>query len=82
MTIKMIATVTAECEVRTLGDLRKLIEWCDKYRISDGRELDWAAGKVYLDVADGASGVQWIECGDHIPPNHVHDVLVVTHHHE
>jgi hypothetical protein len=81
MSVKMIASVIGECEVRTVGDLRGFVEWCDTHSISDEKDLDWGSGKLYVELAGGDSEVDWIECGDH-PPGIGHDLLVAAHHHE
>ena len=82
-TMKMTAIVTIECKARTLGDLRELVQWCDKYRVSDKSELDWGSGSMFIDLSGTELlPAEWIECGDHIPPDHNYDVIVVKHEHE
>ena len=80
--IKMTAFVSVECEARKLGDLRELIEWCNKYEVSDDCGLDWGAGKLYVELTgDKSVPAEWIECGDHIYPVVKYDYLVPTHEH-
>ena len=80
--INMIALVSVECKARTLKDLREFVQWCDRYRLSDEYELDWGAGSVFIDLSPKPLPADWIECGDHVPPNYEHDVIVVKHKHE
>lgn len=80
--IKMTAFVSVECEARTLGHLRELIEWCNKYEVSDDCSLDWGTGKVYLELTgDKSVPAEWIECMDHMVPIVKYDYLVPTHEH-
>lgn len=81
--IRVTAFATVDCEARTLGDLRKLVEWCDKHGLEDRLGLDWGAGFVYVEITgDTAVRAEMIECGDHIPPKFMFDVLVPTHEHK
>lgn len=80
--ITMSGFVSAECEARTLGDLRALVKWCDEYQVDDRAGLDWGMGKLYVELTgDQAVPAEWIECGDHIPPNMKYDLIIETHHH-
>jgi len=82
--IEMSGFVTAQMKVRNVGDLRSLIRWLDKYKVSDRREVDWGSGNVYVELTGETPTVaEWIECGEHIPPDVGYDLLISTHeHHE
>ena len=83
MKVDLEAIVSAQCSPRTVGDLRKLIEWCDKHQVKDSALLDWGSGNVYVELTGaGSVPAEWIECGDHIPPKVMFDVLVPTHEHK
>jgi len=75
MKIEMTGVVFATAEVRTVGDLRELIQWCDEYDVRDEAQLDWGTGQVYIDIIDNGTA-EWIEDGDSMPPNRHWDVLV------
>lgn len=80
--VSMSGFVSAECEARTLGDLRALVKWCDEYNVSDDAGLDWGMGKLYVELTgDKAVPAEWIECGDHIYPVVKYDLLINTHYH-
>lgn len=80
--IKMSGFVSAECEARTLGDLRALLKWCDEYNVADDAGLDWGLGRVYVNLTgEDAVLAEWIECGDHIPPVTKYDLIINTHYH-
>ena len=82
--IKMSGFVSAECEARTLGDLRALVKWCDEYKVDDKAGLDWGGmGKLYVELTgDSAVPAEWIECGDHLVGDEHWDVLIDTHTHK
>lgn len=80
--ITMSGFVSAECEARTLGDLRALVKWCDKYEVSDDCPLDWGMGTLFVDLTgDKPKPAEWIECGSHMYPTVKYDFLVNTHYH-
>ena len=80
--IKMTGFVSAECEARTLGDLRALVKWCDKYRVGDEAPLDWGMGTLFVDLTGKqAASAAWIECGDHLVGDEHWDLLIDTHTH-
>ena len=80
--IKMSGFVSAECEARTLGDLRALVKWCDEYKVDDKAGLDWGAGKLYVELTgDNALPAEWIECGEHVPPSVGYHLIIDTHYH-
>ena len=80
--VKLNGFATASMQVENLGDLRRFVEWCDRYKISDSAEVD-TNGPVYLDLADSTMGaiVGMIQCGEHVPPDNSWDVLINTHKH-
>ena len=82
--IEMSGFVSAQMEACTVGDLRAFVRWLDEYKVSDSKEIDWGAGKLYVDLTgERAAMTEWIECGDHIPPDTAYDLLISTHeHHE
>lgn len=81
--VELSGYVSAKTSVRTVGDLRELVQWCDKYGVSDNTGVDWDAGTVWLLLTgDRDVSATWIECGDHMDPNRVYDILVETHTHE
>jgi hypothetical protein len=75
LSVHMTGVVFATAEVRTVGDLRELIQWCDEYDVRDEAQLDWGTGQVYIDIIDNGTA-EWIEDGDSMPPNRHWDVLV------
>lgn len=80
--VSMSGFVSAECDAQNVGDLRGLLEWCDKHGISDDTGLDWGHGKVYVELTgDKPVPAEWIECGDHIYPVVKYDLLINTHYH-
>jgi len=80
--VKMTALVTIEASIRTLGELRELVKYCDEYEVNDECELDWGSGVVFIDMTRYGVPADWIECGDHLYPTIKHDVLVSTHSHD
>jgi hypothetical protein len=83
--VKMYGYVVGETTVKTVGDLRELIEWCDKYRVPDSVGLDWASaggGSLYLELSGENAPAVMIECGDHIPPDTAYNLLLDAHTHE
>jgi hypothetical protein len=81
--IKLSAYASADMEARTVGDLRELLKWCDEHHVADSVCIDWGAGRVYLELTGpGVVPAEWIECGDHIPPDAAYDILIDTHTHE
>lgn len=80
--ITMSGFVSAECEARTVADLRALVKWCDEYKVSDDCSLDWGMGKLYVELTgDNPKPAEWIECGEHMYPTVKYDFLVNTHYH-
>jgi hypothetical protein len=81
--VKLNGFATASMDVENVGDLRRFVEWCDRYKISDTAVVD-ANGPVYLELADSTLGaiVEMIQCGEHIPPDDGWDVLINTHKHD
>lgn len=67
-------------DARTVQDLRQLLRFLDDNLVSDEADVDWSAGYVYITAAEGASA-EFIECGDHIPPDYKFDVILNTHDH-
>jgi len=83
--VKMYGYVVGETTVKTVGELRELIEWCNKYHVPDSVGLDWSNrldGLVYLELSGENAPAAMIECGDHIPPDARYDLLLETHKHE
>ena len=82
MKIRITGFAMATADVRTLGDLREFVRWLDKHNVSDHREVE--AGEVmYVSLQDTTEGdtAEFIECGDHIPPDKAFDVVMNTHKH-
>ena len=80
--VRLSGFVSAECDARSIGDLRELLKWCDKYGVSDDAGLDWGYGKLYVELTgDTAVSADWIECGDHMGDVRVYDVIITTHGH-
>lgn len=80
--VKITGFATAQWNARTLGDLRKVVAWCDEHRIPDTADLDWGYGTLYVELVGGtAVEGDMIECGDHIPPDRGYDILLPTHPH-
>lgn len=84
MKIEIHGYASIKADVRTVGDLRELVKWLDKYQVDPSRQIE-SSGDLWLVLADTNHGdtIEMIECGDHIPPDSGHDVLINTHkHHE
>ena len=80
--IEMSGFVSAQMKARTVKDLRTLVRWLDKYNVSDSKEIDWGSGYVYVELTGESPTVaEWIECGEHIPPDTAYDLLISTHNH-
>jgi hypothetical protein len=73
--IQMRAIVYASAPVRTVGQLRELIAWCDKHGVKDEGALDWGLGQVHIDITESANA-SWIADGDSPPKQERYDVLV------
>ena len=80
--IEMSGFVSAQMEARTVGDLRAFVRWLDKYKVSDSKEIDLGSGNVYVELTNVAAPAEWIECGEHIPPDTAYDLLISTHDHD
>jgi hypothetical protein len=78
--IEMSGYADVRADVRTVKDLRDLVSFLDKNRVRHDAQIDWGSGFVYILVADNARG-EFIECGDHIPPDLEFDVILNTHSH-
>lgn len=82
MKIKITGFASAEAKVWTVADLRELVAWCDKYRISGSCGLDWSDRMVFIDLTStGPVVAKMIECRNHIPPDKGFDVVINTHKH-
>ncbi len=84
MKIRITGFAMAIADVRTLGDLREFVRWLDKHGVPDDREVD-AGEVVYVtlhDTNEGDTEPEFIECGNHIPPDKRFDVLMNTHTHK
>ena len=79
--IKMTGYATVTTEAYTVGELRELVKYLDKYHVSDDARLDWGSGRVYVELTESAK-VTWIECGDHRRGDEKYDVLIETHEHK
>lgn len=80
MKIEMSGYSTVRADVRTVQDLHDLIRFLDDNRVRRDAELDWGKGHVYVLVVENAEA-EFIECGDHIPPDTHFDVILNTHTH-
>ena len=83
MKIEIHGYASVKADVRTVGDLRELVKWLDKYLIESEKAVD-AQGHLWLTLADTTEGgtAEMIECGDHVPPSTRYDVIINTHEHE
>ena len=81
MKIEMSGYSHVRAAARTVKDLRDLVSFLDKNRVRDEAQVDWGGEYVYVIVADDVSA-EFIECGDHIPPDTDFDVLLNTHYHD
>jgi hypothetical protein len=82
--VEMTGFVTAHMEARTVRDLNKLVHWLAKYGVSPDTEIEFDRGKVYIDLTgENSVPADWIECGEHIPPDTAYHIVIDTHfHHE
>jgi len=78
--IEVTGWATVNAPVRNVGDLRMLLSFLDEYSVRDEAEIDWGTGKVHVDLSDLVG--EFIECGDHIPPESMYDVLLLMHSHD
>ena len=79
--VEMSGFVSAQMKARTVKDLRAFVRWLDKYKVSDSKEIDWGSGYVYVELTSVAVPAEWIECGEHVPPDTAYDLLISTHDH-
>jgi len=79
--VEMSGFVSAQMKARTVKDLRAFVRWLDKYKVSDSKEIDWGSGCVYVELTSVAVPAEWIECGEHVPPDTAYDLLISTHDH-
>ena len=79
--VEMSGFVSAQMKARTVKDLRAFVRWLDKYKVSDNKEIDWGSGYVYVELTNVAVPAEWIECGEHVPPDTAYDLLISTHDH-
>lgn len=83
MDVKITGFASAEFKVWTVSDLRQIIQWCDKHRVSGECGVDYSEGFLFIDLTGPEPATaDMIECGDHIPPNMEFDVIINTHAHE
>lgn len=82
MKIEIHGYASVKADVRTVGDLRELVKWLDRYLVESEKEVD-AQGHLWLTLADTNDGAtaEMIECGDHVPPAVRYDVVINTHDH-
>ena len=80
--VEMSGFVSAHMKARTVGDLRAFVRWLDKYKVSDEKEIDWGSGYVYVELTSVAVPAEWIECGEHIPPDKGYHLIIDTHGHD
>lgn len=81
MKIEMSGYAYVRADARNVKDLRTLLRFLDDNKVTDTAELDWSSGYLYVSVIEDATA-DFIECGDHIPPDHKFDVILNTHDHE
>ena len=67
MEIEVRGMVTVEADVRTLGDLRTLMEQVDEWGLPSDTSLDWGQSKLFIDVHPNATKAEVVDCGSHIP---------------
>ena len=80
MKIEMSGYSTVRADVRTVQDLRDLLRFLDDNRVRRDVQLDWGEGYVYAFVVENAEA-EFIQCGEHIPPDLHFDVILNTHTH-
>lgn len=83
MNMEITGLATAKAMVHNAGELREFVKWMDKHKVADWRELDTDGGIIYLDLVDTQKGDvgSMTECGDHVSPVVMFDVLLETHKH-
>lgn len=81
--VEMSGFVTAKKKVHTLKDLRDLVAWADKYKVSDDSVVERSFSHMWISVIGTPDSVPatWIECGDHLAGDEHWDVLIETHQH-
>ena len=82
MKIEIHGYASIKADVRTVGDLRELVRWLDKYHVDAGKEVEYDQ-VIWIPLADTHMGdsAEMISCGDHIPPADAYDVILNTHGH-
>lgn len=82
MKIEIHGFASIKAEVRTVGDLRELVKWLDKYHVNSDRDIEYDT-HLWIPLADTHLGdkAEMISCGDHIPPDDAYDVIINTHTH-
>lgn len=79
----MTGFVTAHMNARTVEDLRTLVGWLNKYNVPNSADVEFDRGMVYVELTGRNSvPVEWIECGDHMPPALRFDLIIPTHGHD
>ena len=86
MEIEIEATAAIVAEVNTVDDLRKLVAHLNKYNVANATEIELSSYKgqrIYVTLTgDNCVEAEWIECGDHVPPDRSYDVIISTHAHD
>lgn len=65
--------------VHHVGDLRRLIKELDKHCVGDHIEIEMDRDKMFITLVEGEG--EFIQCGDHVPPDDAYDVVLNTHRH-
>lgn len=81
--VEMSGFATARMEARTVEDLRTLVGWLNKYNVPNSTDIEFDRDVVYVVLTgDNSVPVEWIECGDHVPPALRFDLIISTHTHD
>lgn len=78
--VKLTGFATIEAPAMTVGDLRELVKYLDKYRVSSDATIDGGYQTMFIEIP--THNVMWIECGDHMANEETYDILIDAHKHE
>lgn len=84
MNVEMSAWVSLRVKVMSVQDVHDLSDYLKQHRVDYDTPVELGRGDwLYVLVSGDGDNVpaEWIECGDHVPPESRYDVLVTTHIH-
>lgn len=82
MRFEMSGYAALRADVRTVADLRELVQLLNKNKVRDDADVDFDRSNVWITVAGDMSPAEFIECGDHYRGDEQFDVILTTHEHK